>query len=152
LGGQDESLKVNQDVDLLFRILLGKNKIKGIPGPKALIREHNSERVGKVGISGEKLMDIFNLRMRFKAELQKNGLLNSEAAERLARYCFGYWTLFRKSHPAESALFLDLSKKLYPKLKVRGGIAVKVLNLFFSAEKTILIKQTLKNSLTGNKS
>lgn len=144
VGGQNERLRVNQDVDLMFRILINKNKIIGVQSGKALVRIHEGERIGVIGEDGEKLEQIYQLRKTMFKELERKNLASEEIRESLSRYCFDLWTSYRKYFPSTSAKFLKLSKSTFPKLKLRGRWYFVLLGILVGNEWAVKLKSLVK--------
>ncbi len=141
-GGFNCNLQINQDVDFCFRMLL-RNVIVGIDSPRALIRIHNGERIGKVA-SEEKLGQILELRMAF-IEALKN--LNSSVTvyqKAVAQYSFGLWGEYRKIYPSTADKFLAFSKESDPHLKVSGSLPFRLLAAFCGNANAVKIKQWFK--------
>lgn len=144
IGGFREDLIVNQDVDLLFRAIQSGVKISGCAGGRTLIREHQSERVGKVKGNSEKINQILILRKFFKRELESSRNWNRLYATALAGYTFELWSLYRKSHPEEAKAFLEFSQSLDPNFQLKGGVILKLLSKIFGSPTAIIIKQAIK--------
>lgn len=107
VGGQDTNLLVNQDVDLMFRILMScAVGIAGTSGPRGLIREHGGPRQGTIGTSAAKVRAMVDLRARWASQL------DGEQRDALASYCFNRWREYRRRFPDEAHEFLALSRKL----------------------------------------
>ncbi|PZX57794.1 glycosyl transferase family 2 [Algoriphagus ratkowskyi] len=144
IEGFREELIINQDVDLLFRAIHKGLKISGNSGARALIREHQSDRVGIVKGNPEKIIQILNLRKFFKKELESSANWNQEYASAMASYTFELWTLYRKSLPLESKKLLQFSKSLDPNLQIEGGLLLRVLGKIFGSHRAVIIKQAIK--------
>lgn len=142
-GGFNPRLKINQDVDFFFRMLLN-GRISGLEAPRALIRMHGGERVGQV-TNEEKLKQILELRSFFLAGLEERGLLSETLKRAMATYCFGLWSMHRKKFPGTSDEFLKLSRELHPGLKLRGTPWLRVLASLFGNTRAIQIKQWLRD-------
>lgn len=143
VNGYKDDLTVNQDVDLLFRLLLDGNHLLGIKSPRALIRMHLGTQVGQVGYNKKKITDILKLRYYFKDLLIEKGLDTSINKEALARYCFDSWCRYYKRFPTLAGSFLTLADELWPKLNVRGHWYYELFGLIFG--KVIAVK--LKNMI-----
>ena len=128
VSGQDETLAVNQDVDLMFRILLSGHGIVGCRGTRALVRQHGGPRVGDLLSSRKKVAHAFQLRRRFADELSREKELDRDARAALARYCFDRWAELRYEFPEEAAGFLKLSRELEPALHLRGRLPLRMLS------------------------
>ncbi len=144
IEGFREELIINQDVDLLFRAIQNGLRISGNSGSRALIREHQSERVGMVKGNPEKIIQILDLRKYFKKELESSGNWNKEYASAMATYAFELWTLYRKSLPLESKKLLQFSKSLDPNLQIEGGLLLRLLGKIFGSHQAVIIKQAIK--------
>lgn len=139
LGGYNETLKVNQDVDLLFRALANRMLIKGVNSPRAEYRSHQEDnRTGNINV--EKVTSIYNLRIYFLQELEKNSLLTSENKKTLAHFCFNLWADYRESLPEIAEQSYRLSKKLYPDLTLQGGAVYRLLCKITGPKNTVLLK------------
>ncbi|MEQ8924675.1 MAG: glycosyltransferase [Fulvivirga sp.] len=148
IGGQREELIINQDVDLTFRALL-KGKIVGVDAPKALIRQHKSERVGVLN-SETKLKAMLELRLAFMETLTLNGINNNSFKQATGRYLFNLWTANRKEYPKIAAECLAYSKELYPNLKLQGGRFLQILDNLLGAERTIVLKDRINKLVYRN--
>ncbi len=143
IKGHNETLMVNQDVDLMFRILVRKHQIAGIPSPRALIRMHDGERVGGINNNPEKLTHILDLRRFFKTELDSRKMLYDNYREALARYCFNQWAAYYRSHPAIASGFLKLSEELHPALNVKGHWYFRALGKIAGKANAVKIKDQI---------
>lgn len=144
INGFDESLKVNQDVDLLFRALqLGMTC--GVDKGRALIRIHRGERIGEIN-SREKLSQIFQLRKRFVNQLIAAGNFSDVCRERAARYLFNLWAVYRKLYPDETKQILVYSKSLYSHLVLEGSWPLRMLGRVVGNKYAIAIKQLLRGT------
>lgn len=143
VGGQNEALKINQDVDLMFRILVNGNKIAGTHSGRALVRIHENERVGVIGKDREKFKQLYTLREDMFELLHLNGLDSPEIRENLARFCFNRWASNRKLFPQLATRYLKLSKKVYPNLKLKGNWYYRLLGLLIGSERAVKLKSFL---------
>ena len=143
VNGQNTALRINQDVDLMFRILVKGNPIAGVESGRALIRMHRGERVGGINKSPDKLRDIYKLRLFFTSELNKHQLLEDENRRAIANYCFNMWVSYYRTLPDISDQFLELANELYPKLNVKGHWYFKMLGKIFGKTKAVRIKHFL---------
>jgi len=126
VGGHSEALRVNQDVDLLFRILVSGSGIVGVDAPMALYRDHEGPRQGSVATK-DKASDLLRLREQFVATLTKKGLLDHESSAALGAFCFDQWRTLRKTLPDFAASFLELSRKLSPDMTLPGRWPLRML-------------------------
>lgn len=140
IEGFDNSLKINQDVDLLFRALSDKRLIRGVNAPLALYRDHQeNSRIGSVN-NAQKLESILIVRKSFISKLSIVNLLDSEKKKIIAEYCFDMWAANVEDMPKTAEKFYILSKKLYPKIKIKGGKIFLFLGKIFGAKNAVLLK------------
>lgn len=142
-GGFNEQLAINQDVDFCFRQILG-GPVCGIPSPRALIRIHQGERVGRT-ISESTLSQMLDLRKYFLSTLRNSGMLMQRHSDALATYAFHLWADNRKSHPEASKLHLDFSRSLNPNLKLKGSLWFRTLALCLGNERAVKVKQQIQS-------
>lgn len=130
IGGHDEQLLVNQDVELIFNACSRKKAIEAVQkGGRALIRDHQSDqRVGAINGFGIKLEQILCLRKKYYNILLENNIWDREMNLALAEYCFNFWRIYRFSHPKLAGEFLAFSKKLHPGYTLKGGLIIKILS------------------------
>lgn len=126
VGGYTEALRVNQDVDLLFRVLTSGPGILGVDAPMALYRDHEGSRQGSLATKA-KALDLLHLRDRFVVTLRKNGMLDEEASAALGTFCFEQWRTLRKPFPDVAASFLELSRTLNPAMTLAGRWPLRML-------------------------
>lgn len=144
LGGQNEELIINQDVELMFKALLSGYRIHGVKSGRALIRDHRKERVGVIGSSNEKLAQILELRINFYQQLRNHEWWEPQMANVLSYFCFNFWIAYRKKSPDLSRKFLALSNELNPSLNVRGSRAFVLLGKAIGKEKAVEFKDFIK--------
>ena len=145
VGGHDEGLRINQDVELLFRILTGSAGLVGCSGPRALSRDHTlGPRQGAVADDERKAAGILSLRRRFIARLTELSLDETPMREALARYCLDRWLEFRGRMPAIAEEFYELSRSLYPELQIDARPAVRLLAAAVGPRRAALIANTLR--------
>lgn len=126
VGGQSAALRVNQDVDLLFRILVSGSGIVGVDAPMALYRDHEGSRQGSLATK-DKALDLLHLRETFVATLTTNGMLDESASAELGAFCFDQWRAMRKTLPDVAASFLELSTNLNPDMTLPGRWPLRML-------------------------
>ncbi|MFN3998533.1 glycosyltransferase family 2 protein [Algoriphagus sp.] len=141
IGGFDSTLKINQDVDLVFRALMNGAKISGAKLPRTLYRDHEEMRVGKFIGNELKLSQILDLRKKFVRELEHRQLFNEDLKEELSYFLFQFWAEIRKSTPNIAEEFLKFSIQVKPDLKVRGGKLYVLLAYLLGNKNATLIKQ-----------
>jgi glycosyltransferase involved in cell wall biosynthesis len=142
IGGQREDLIINQDVDLTFRALL-RGDVIGANVPKALIRQHASDRVGILN-SESKLKAILDLRASFLQELTLKGINNNSFNQALGRYLFNLWAQFRKTYPEEAKKCLMFSREIYPDLHLKGGALLRILSGVLGPVRATHLKSWIK--------
>jgi len=126
VGGHSDALSVNQDVDLLFRVLISGSGIVGVDAPLALYREHGGQRQGSLE-NNTKALDLLRLRETFLSTLKNRGQLDEDACTELGTFCFEQWRGLRKSYPTVAASFLELSKRVSPDMTLGGRWPLRVL-------------------------
>lgn len=128
-NGQDESLKVNQDVDLFIRAIFNGLSISYLPdGTRAYVRHHEmDERVGSVSGSAIKFSNILALRESVYENMEKYGYSDEAYKEALSEYIFDYWKELRHSNKEIAERYLQFSKKVYWPVKIRGKFAFRFL-------------------------
>ncbi len=144
IEGFDSTLRINQDVDLVFRALMNKIKIAGACMPRTFYRDHDQLRVGNFQGNSLKLKQILNLRKDFIEKLEKHHLLSNEYREELGYFLFQIWSDNRKSSPQVANQFLELSKNIKPDLKVRGGKIYVLLARLFGNTNATVFKQIFR--------
>jgi glycosyltransferase involved in cell wall biosynthesis len=143
LNGYNPKLRINQDVDLVFRALMKGVRLSGANLPRTLYREHDQMRVGRYEGDEFKLMQILNLRKYFIDELEKRQLFTSDLKEELAYFLFEFWADLRITFPEISQQFLKLSEIVSPNLSVRGGKFYVLLAGILGKKNATIIKQVL---------
>lgn len=126
VGGYAEALTVNQDVDLLFRLLTSGSGIVGCDAPLALYREHDGPRQGSLS-TREKAVDLLRLRERFVDALSTKAMLDQPASDALGAFCFDQWRALRSTFPDVAASFLQLSRRLNPCMRLPGRWPLRIL-------------------------
>lgn len=145
VGGFSEKLKINQDVDLYFR-LLQQGHVIGVYSPRALIRIHSGDRVGHK-ISEEKLWQIMKVREFFFETLVGNGLDTTNNRKALALYGFNMWAMYRKAYPTVARSFLQFSNSIYPRLQLKGGVLLRGLARLVGNSNAVILKQLIRSSI-----
>jgi glycosyltransferase involved in cell wall biosynthesis len=143
VGGHDERLRINQDVDFMFRILMSTAGIVGSDGPRALSRNHAGPRQGQV-TSPDRVEQIVELRRRFRRVLEVSGRLDDRFRRALAEYAFDGWATWRTVAPESASALLSLSRELWPVLSVRGGWLLRTLGAVVGPAKATILKQKLE--------
>ncbi len=145
IGGHDENLSINQDVELLIRAIFNSLKIIGIKDDtKAYIRNHNLDlRVGNAAYMDKKLYQILELRKTIYENLEKFGYSDPIYKKAISNYLFDQWRNLRIGLPVIANDFLTFAKQVYWPLELKGGLFIRTLSTFFGAENAIKIKYFL---------
>jgi glycosyltransferase involved in cell wall biosynthesis len=147
LGGYDEALRINQDVDLLFRALVTGAGIVGSVGPRALYRDHAGPgRQGVVGGDIRKAGDLLMLRRRFIADLERAGLFGIAARQALGSYCFDEWCQLRDTMPAIAEDFYRLSRSLHPHMRLPGRWPLRLLSATVGARRAVVLADAARRA------
>lgn len=147
VGGYDAALRINQDVDLLFRALVSGAGIVGSAGPRALYRDHEGPgRQGAVGGDIGKATDLLMLRQRFVADLERAGLFSVAARQALGRYCFHQWCQLREAMPAIAEDFYRLSRSLYSDMRLPGRWPLRLLSATVGARRAVLLADAARRA------
>jgi GT2 family glycosyltransferase len=139
IGGQDESLLINQDVDMHVRILADGRTLVGCDAPRAWYRTHSGPRQGS-STSGEKHRQMLALRQRFATELQARGRFPPSFRSAMSRYCFHRWRELRRQSPEVADRFLALSRELDPALRVEGRLPLRLLGAALGAPRATILR------------
>ena len=144
ISGFNETLKVNQDVDLLFRFLVQSYMIQGIEAPPSLVRAHMQQRVGVIGAADtDKMETMFALREEFVSILQQHERFTIPYQQALGEFCFYRFTEYQSLHPKIAERFYDLSQKLYPEYQIKGGLWIRVLAKIIGNKRAVLVKKMI---------
>jgi glycosyltransferase involved in cell wall biosynthesis len=145
LAGHDETLGVNQDVDLLIRGLFAGLKLVAVSdGTRVYIRDHSLDnRVGNVGSSQEKWRQILQLRKKIYVELKQNGYGSPENYRSLSAFLFGFWKSLRHKSPEIAAEYLETAKEIYWPLQINGNIVFRTLAKVIGPVNAVKIKYSL---------
>lgn len=141
IGGHDETMIVNQDVELMIRALMSQVYIESInDGSFALIREHEQlNRVGSVKDT-TKLEAILQFRKDIHKRLIDNGYNDPYYLAPLSYMLFQFWRRQRHINPEMAKKFLALSKQVYWPVKLNSNKLISVLSKLFGPENAIHIK------------
>lgn len=128
VNGYNELLVINQDVDLLFRLLVHGLKIQSVAMPNSLVREHDYGRVGRVDKTDiAKMRAIYQLRNEFVETLEIKGLLSHKNKQALGGYCFYRFVEYYDSDRGLANDFYKLNQELYPDYKIKGGVILTLI-------------------------
>ena len=131
LNGHDESLIINQDVDIFFRAIFAGLKLGyAEDGTKALIRNHATDtRVGDARNANQKWLQMLDIRKKIFAQLQANGYTDKKYTQPLSYYIFSRWKTLRHDYPAIAEDYLAFAKKVYWPVRLRGNIFLKLVGI-----------------------
>ncbi|HEX7070548.1 MAG TPA: glycosyltransferase [Rhodothermales bacterium] len=147
VGGHDPTLIINQDVELMFRILTTTCGIVGVDAPRALTRQHGGARQG-LATSPDAVRQVAELRRRFRAELERLGIFDEQLRRALAEYAFDSWAHFKGVAPEESHDLLLLSRDLWPEMNVRGGALYRALGVVLGPARATIVKERLRRLIS----
>lgn len=142
IGGFDETLMINQDVDLTFKIILNSSFVS-VLGPKVLIRQHLNERVGRLN-TPEKIVQMINLRKAFVVKLREQNIWNQNMANALSEFCFNQWKELYLTNGAMASEYLRMSKEYNPKFELKGGLLYRYLGKVLGNERAYLLKMKVR--------
>lgn len=141
IGGHNEALIVNQDVELMIRALMNQANIECInDGTYALIREHAQlNRVGNVKDTA-KLEAILQLRKDIYKRLIENGYNDEYYLAPLSFMLFQFWRRQRHINPEMAKKFLAFAKQVYWPILLENNPMMRILSKLFGPENAIHIK------------
>ncbi|PQJ11639.1 hypothetical protein CJD36_007535 [Flavipsychrobacter stenotrophus] len=145
IGGHDESLLINQDVDLLIRAIFNGLQMRGIKdGTKVYIRSHSLDtRVGAIANSTNKLRNMIDLRKRIYADLVKYKFDTPACLLALSTSLFNLWRSTRNVNRQIADEFLQLSKEVYWPVEIKGNIVYRALSKLVGPVKAVELKYSL---------
>ena len=145
LGGHDESLTINQDVDLMFRAIFAGASILGVKdGTKAYIRHHSlDDRVGATGGGSVKMNQILALRKRVFSELKQSNFKGIEYGAALSGFLFNQWKTMRHKDKQIADAFLSFAREVYWPVKVTGKVGYKVMGKILGPVGAVKLKYFL---------
>ncbi|MBC7553809.1 MAG: glycosyltransferase family 2 protein [Taibaiella sp.] len=131
LNGHDESLIINQDVDLFFRAIFNNLTLVGIDdNTKVYIRHHSLDtRVGSVENNPQKWVQLLEIRKIVFAELVQRSLNTSEYLKPLSYYVFSRWKVLRHTEQHIAADYLAFCKRVFWPVDIKGSILFRLLAL-----------------------
>ena len=122
LKGQNEDLLINQDVEMMFRILSQGNHLMGIHCPKALQREHSGDRIGTQR-SESRLQQMVQLRREFWNELEPKWKNDTEIRMALGEFNFRMWKNHKIKNPKAGQAFSRLDE---PRCRQSGALLRRI--------------------------
>jgi len=125
INGHDDSLKINQDVDLFVRALLnGLNIAAVVDNTRVYVRHHFVDsRVGSAN-SREKKVQILELRKSIYNNLKKYQFNDIAYYRALSTYLFNNWRQLRHAEPITAASFLNFAKEVYWPIEIKGNFGM----------------------------
>lgn len=145
IGGHDESLNINQDVELFFRALFNNAVIKGIAdGTTVYTRQHNSDnRVGNAGKNSEKWMQILELRLQIYRKLKTKGITDISYYSALSFFLFRHWKKIRHWDKEVAKHYLQLAMKIHWPVELTGNAGFRLLGRLIGPDKAVMLKYFL---------
>ena len=145
LNGHDESLIINQDVDLFFRgIFAGVKIAAALDSTKAYIRNHETDtRVGDPRNAREKWIQMLDIRIKAFEKLKAIGYTDTKYSKLLSYYIFSRWKILRHTDLETAQRYLDFSKKVYWPIDLRGNALLKIAGKILGPERVIKLKYSL---------
>lgn len=144
VSGYDVGLSINQDIDLMFRVLISGAGIVGCSSPRALYRAHLGVRQGAIGASRRKAEDILALRLGFIRKLEEAGLYGDDAKRELGSYCFSAWERLRNVWPDIAEEFFRLSQELFPDYQLDARWSLRMLAHAIGPKRTVLFRDRFR--------
>lgn len=145
IKGHDETLRINQDVELVFRALLNGLELVAVEdGKRVYARDHALEyRVGKAQNDAEKWKQMLALRKSVWASLQMSDLNTEDVRRAMSSFCFAQWKKLRHQHVDIAPEFLALSHIVYWPVPVKGGVGIRLLAALFGPVVATNLKYTI---------
>jgi glycosyltransferase involved in cell wall biosynthesis len=143
--GYDESLPINQDVDLIFRSVFEGLQLDYVHSATYIfIRDHHTDnRVGDTGKSSARLMTILELRKKVYQQLCLRNWDSKENRLTLSHFLFNFWRSTRHFDKATANAFLSFAKEVYWPIVVRGGFIYSFLSRIVGPVAAVEIKYAL---------
>lgn len=125
IKGHDDSLKINQDVDLFVRALLNGLNIAAVSdNTKVYVRHHFADsRVGSAN-NREKKVQVLELRKSIYADLKKYQFNDAAYYRALSMYLFNNWRQLRHTEPIIAAEFLKFAKEVCWPIEIKGNFGM----------------------------
>jgi glycosyltransferase involved in cell wall biosynthesis len=145
LNGHDESLIINQDVDIFFRAVFAGLRLTSVEdGTRALIRNHAADtRVGDARNATHKWEQMLEIREKVWAQMQAKGYTDKTFARPLSYYIFSRWKTLRHTHPGIAARYLGFARKVYWPIELRGNPFLKLAGKILGPVRVINLKYAL---------
>lgn len=146
IEGFDESVKINQDVDLLIRSLIAGHKFIGVRGTKALVRQHAGPRVGSAN-SSEKLIQILKLRKKYIQLLQADKMFTSDLKQAIAHFLFYRWWAWRSDYPTEAKQFLELYREIGSSISLQSKPYLNIIAKIIGPDKALVGREAIRRTI-----
>ncbi len=144
IGGHNEHLSINQDVDLFIRAVLHGAKIAAVTDDtKVYIRDHELD--ARVGHSGnkQKWVQILELRKTILPQLASAGFNEPQVMEAMSSYLFDKWRQLRHAEPQLATQFLQLARQVYWPVKLKGNPLLGLLAKIIGPHKVVQLKYSI---------
>ena len=145
IKGHDETLTINQDVELFIRAIFNGLRIMAITdGTKAYVRQHEiDKRVGNPRHGSNKWKQILDLRKQIFKDLKVYDLDQAEFHQAMSSYLFNYWRLLRHSDPELAKDFLDFAKSIHWPVQIKGSMPFRFLSAVLGPVNAVEVKYFL---------
>ncbi len=142
INGHDESLNINQDVDLFLRAILNGLKIAvALDKTKAYIRNHETDtRVGDPRNARQKWIQMLEIRIKLWERLKAVGYDGPEYSKLLSYYIFSRWKILRHTDPETAKRYLEFAKRVHWPIELRGHPMLKIVGKIIGPERFIKLK------------
>ena len=123
-NGHDETLMINQDVDLFLSAIFNGLKIESvIDGTKVYVRNHEADvRIGDTSKGSQKSRQILEHRRTIFKKLTTNNYNAPEYRKALSYFLFSYWRKQRHNDKEVADMYLQLAKEVYWPVETKGGM------------------------------
>lgn len=151
IKGHNESLAINQDVDLFVRALLyGMNPIFVEDNTFALIRAHNlDQRVGSASGFEAKYVQMLELRVEILATLRAARLDTPELRIPLAQYLLDIWRDIHNKYPNTAERYFELARQVYWPIPLAGGVVFRFIGRVLGPKYALNLKDRLTKKRPG---
>lgn len=145
IKGLDESLSINQDVELFVRAIFKGLLINAVDdGTRVYVRSHDvDERVGDPNNEKNKHRQILELRKKIHADLRIYAYDETECYAALSSYLFDHWKKLRHTSPGLANAYLDFAKSVYWPVRVKGNVGIRLLAVMLGPVRAVNVKHFL---------
>jgi glycosyltransferase involved in cell wall biosynthesis len=145
INGHDETLAINQDVELFVRAIIKGLLIEPVDdGTKVYSRNHNTDqRQGDPANDPKKMRQILELRKKIYVELKKNSFDQPACLAAMSSYLFNYWRSLRHKDPPLANAFLAFAQQVYWPIKIEGGAFFRFLSVALGPVRAVQVKYFL---------